>query len=423
MIHFKMNDGHEIPALGFGVYLMTSAEVEEFLPKAIEAGYRHIDTANAYFNEVAVGKVIRESGIPREDFFVTTKLFPQSYPYEQCKADIDATLERLGLDYVDLLLFHQPYGDYVDGWRAMEEAVRAGKVRSIGLSNFPAHKIEQIMNAKPEDRRSIFEEATGIIVFKSRKQDIERRLANSYTNLNIFLQRMGEVEHMLTPLARQAEKTKKYKELCEQLNHNEINLDIYKHDNAESARASIGSVLSRIQAEIDESRKEAEGMDEKYAENRRRIAQSDELLQKLNEKILEYTVEMQKKEGDVNVIRARITFFEQQKEGEEKAVEEGGARLEAIGGELTAAQNSADDYEKKILDAQRESETLSGEIAALKVRGALRRVAKEHRRHHRKPLGDPPEHRHPLRQKGGGGGAHRRNRRRRRIAQGRNRGG
>lgn len=145
MIHFKMNDGHEIPALGFGVYLMTSAEVEGFLPKAIETGYRHIDTANAYFNEVAVGKVIRESGIPREDFFVTTKLFPQSYPYEQCKADIDATLERLGLDYVDLLLFHQPYGDYVDGWRAMEEAVRAGKVRSIGLSNFPARKIEQIM--------------------------------------------------------------------------------------------------------------------------------------------------------------------------------------------------------------------------------------------------------------------------------------
>ncbi len=234
-----------------------------------------------------------------------------------------------------------------------------------GYSIIGQGKIEQIMNAKPEDRRSIFEEATGIIVFKSRKQDIERRLANSYTNLNIFLQRMGEVEHMLTPLARQAEKTKKYKELYEQLKHNEINLYIYKHDNAESARASIGSVLSRIQSEIDESRREAEGMDEKYAENRRRIAQSDELLQKLNEKILEYTVEMQKKEGDVNVIRARITFFEQQKEGEEKAVEEGGARLEAIGGELTEAQNSADDYEKKILDAQRESETLSGEIAAL----------------------------------------------------------
>lgn len=145
MIKATMNDGHEIPALGFGVYLMSSVEVEQYLPQAIETGYRHIDTANAYFNEVAVGKVVRESGAPREDFFITTKLFPQSYPYDQCKADIDATLERLGLDYVDLLLFHQPYGEYVEGWRAMEEAVAEGKVRSIGLSNFPVHKIEQIM--------------------------------------------------------------------------------------------------------------------------------------------------------------------------------------------------------------------------------------------------------------------------------------
>lgn len=145
MIKATMNDGHEIPALGFGVYLMSSVEVEQCLPQAIKTGYRHIDTANAYFNEVAVGKVVRESGVPREGFFITTKLFPQSYPYEQCKADIDATLERLGMDYVDLLLFHQPYGEYVEGWRAMEEAVAEGKVRSIGLSNFPVHKIEQIM--------------------------------------------------------------------------------------------------------------------------------------------------------------------------------------------------------------------------------------------------------------------------------------
>lgn len=147
MINFTMNDGHEIPALGFGVYLTTSEEVERCLPRALELGYRHIDTANAYFNEVAVGNVVRESGIPREDFFITTKLFPQSYPYEQCRADIDATLARMGLDYVDLLLFHQPYGDYISGWKAMEEAVAAGKVRSIGLSNFPAHKIEQVMEA------------------------------------------------------------------------------------------------------------------------------------------------------------------------------------------------------------------------------------------------------------------------------------
>ena len=125
---------------------MTSEEVERCLPQALELGLPpHRTTANAYFNEVAVGNVVRESGIPREDFFITTKLFPQSYPYEQCKADIDATLARIGLDYVDLLLFHQPYGDYVSGWKAMEEAVAEGKVRSIGLSNFPAHKIKQVM--------------------------------------------------------------------------------------------------------------------------------------------------------------------------------------------------------------------------------------------------------------------------------------
>ncbi|MDM8245633.1 aldo/keto reductase [Collinsella tanakaei] len=142
---FTLANGQTIPAMGFGVYMMSSEEVLEHLPQALELGYRHIDTANAYFNEVAVGEVIRSCGIPREELFVTTKLFPQSYPYEQCAADIDATLARLGLNYVDLLLFHQPYGDYVSGWRAMEEAVANGKVRAIGLSNFPVHKIDEIL--------------------------------------------------------------------------------------------------------------------------------------------------------------------------------------------------------------------------------------------------------------------------------------
>ena len=145
MQSFALNNGLQIPALGYGVFMMTSAEVERHLPEAVAAGYRHVDTANAYFNEVAVGKALRATGVPREELFVTTKLFPQSYPYEQCGPDIDATLERLGMDYIDLLLFHQPYGEYVGGWKAMEEAVAAGKVRSIGLSNFPVRKIEQIM--------------------------------------------------------------------------------------------------------------------------------------------------------------------------------------------------------------------------------------------------------------------------------------
>lgn len=145
MQNFPLNNGRSIPAVGYGVFQMTSEQVLEHLPQAIAAGYTHIDTANAYFNEVAVGQAIEASGARREDLFVTSKLFPQSYPYAQCGADIDATLERLGLDYLDLLLFHQPYGSYVEGWRAMEEAVEAGRVRAIGLSNFPAHKISEVM--------------------------------------------------------------------------------------------------------------------------------------------------------------------------------------------------------------------------------------------------------------------------------------
>lgn len=146
MIYRTMNDGNKIPALGFGTYQMTSAEVYEHLGEAIELGIRHIDTANRYFNEVAVGDVIRRCGVPRGELFVTSKLFPQDYPYEKCGAAIDATLERLGLDYLDLLLFHQPYGEYLAGWPAMEEAVRAGKVRSIGIDNFSTEQVREILD-------------------------------------------------------------------------------------------------------------------------------------------------------------------------------------------------------------------------------------------------------------------------------------
>ena len=121
-----------------------------------------------------------------------------------------------------------------------------------GYSIIGQGKIEQIMNAKPEDRRSIFEEATGIVVFKARRQEIERRLNNSYNNLNIFLQRMGEVEHMLAPLSRQAEKARRYNELYGTLKQAEINLYIYKHDNAEASRAAIGAAIAAVQAEMEE---------------------------------------------------------------------------------------------------------------------------------------------------------------------------
>lgn len=145
MLYRTMNDGNKIPTLGFGTYQMTSEEVHEYLGQAIGLGFRHIDTANRYFNEVAMGEVIARCGVPRSEMFVTSKLFPQDYPYEKCKVAIDATLERLGLDYLDLLLLHQPYGDYPGAWPAMEEAVRAGKVRSIGIDNFSVAQVREIL--------------------------------------------------------------------------------------------------------------------------------------------------------------------------------------------------------------------------------------------------------------------------------------
>lgn len=141
-----MHNGLQIPQMGYGVFQMTSAQVLEHLPQAIEAGYRHIDTANAYFNEVAVGKVIRDSGIERKDFFVTTKLFPQDYDTQKCMDAIDASLRRLNMDYVDLLLLHQPYGEYTQAWKVLEQAQREGKVRSIGISNFNRQKTQQVLD-------------------------------------------------------------------------------------------------------------------------------------------------------------------------------------------------------------------------------------------------------------------------------------
>lgn len=146
MVEHELSNGVRIPVMGYGVFQMTSDEVREHLPEAIAMGYRHVDTANGYYNEVAVGEVIAQSGIPREDFFVTTKLWPRDYEYEDCGRAVDASLERLGMDYVDLMLLHQPYGAYIEAWRALEEALAGGKVRAIGLSNFPRKKLQEILD-------------------------------------------------------------------------------------------------------------------------------------------------------------------------------------------------------------------------------------------------------------------------------------
>ena len=143
---FKLNDGSEIPSVGFGVFMMEpNGPTEEAVSKALKAGYRLIDTAAAYFNEEDVGRAIRKSGIPREEIYVTSKLWMQDYGYEAAKAGIDASLKKLGLDYMDLYLLHQPYRDTAGAWRAMEEAVRAGKIRSIGVSNHTVNFLEKLL--------------------------------------------------------------------------------------------------------------------------------------------------------------------------------------------------------------------------------------------------------------------------------------
>jgi 2,5-diketo-D-gluconate reductase A len=135
-----------MPILGFGVFQIPDPkECERAVIDAIETGYRLIDTAASYMNEESVGKGIRNSGIEREDLFVTTKLWVQHTGYERTRDAIDKSLQRLQLDYLDLYLIHQPYGDVHGSWRAMEEAYRAGKLRAIGLSNFQPDRLMDIM--------------------------------------------------------------------------------------------------------------------------------------------------------------------------------------------------------------------------------------------------------------------------------------
>lgn len=133
---FKLNDGNNIPVIGFGTFqIPADGSTYDAVKMALAAGYRHIDTAVAYFNEQEVGKAIKDSGIPRDQIWVTTKMWLQDYKYEDAKKSIETSLNKMGLDYIDLYLLHQPYGEVEEAWKALEEAKKAGKIRSIGVSN------------------------------------------------------------------------------------------------------------------------------------------------------------------------------------------------------------------------------------------------------------------------------------------------
>ena len=131
-----LNNGVKMPKLGYGVYQVDAAETERCVTDAISVGYRSIDTAQAYNNEEGVGEAVAKSGIARDEFFITTKVWISNAGFEKAKASIDESLKKLKTDYIDLLLIHQPFNDYYGTYRAMEEAYKAGKVRAIGVSNF-----------------------------------------------------------------------------------------------------------------------------------------------------------------------------------------------------------------------------------------------------------------------------------------------
>lgn len=136
MEYAELNNGVKMPMLGYGVYQTPPEETERCVLEAVDVGYRSIDTAQAYGNEEGVGSALAKSGLPREEFFLTTKVWISNAGYERAKASIEESLQKLRTSYLDLLLIHQPFGDYYGTYRAMEEAYKAGKVRAIGVSNF-----------------------------------------------------------------------------------------------------------------------------------------------------------------------------------------------------------------------------------------------------------------------------------------------
>lgn len=136
MEYVKLSNGVEMPILGYGVYQVTKDECERCVLDALKAGYRAIDTAQSYFNEEEVGAAIAKSGVPREEIFLTTKVWVEHYGYEECRKSVEESLKKLQTTYLDLCLLHQPFSDYYGAWRALEDLYEEGKIRAIGISNF-----------------------------------------------------------------------------------------------------------------------------------------------------------------------------------------------------------------------------------------------------------------------------------------------
>lgn len=136
MEYVTLSNNVKMPILGYGVYQVSKEECERCVLDALKIGYRSIDTAQAYFNEEEVGTAMKKSGVPREDIFLTSKVWIENYGYDQCRKSVETSLKKLQTDYIDLMLLHQPFSDYYGAWRALEDLYEEGKLRAIGISNF-----------------------------------------------------------------------------------------------------------------------------------------------------------------------------------------------------------------------------------------------------------------------------------------------
>ena len=144
MEYVTLSNGIKMPILGYGVYQVTKDECERCVLDALKAGYRSLDTAQSYFNEEEVGTAIEKSGVPREDIFLTTKVWVEHYGYDACKRSVEESLKKLKTDYIDLMLLHQPFSDYYGAWRALEDLYEEGVLRAIGVSNFYPDRLVDI---------------------------------------------------------------------------------------------------------------------------------------------------------------------------------------------------------------------------------------------------------------------------------------
>lgn len=146
MQYVTLSNGVKMPQLGYGVYQVSKEECERCVLDALKVGYRHIDTAQSYFNEEEVGNAIKKSGIPREEIFLTTKVWIEHYGYEEARKSVLESMRKLQTDYIDLVLLHQPFSDYYGAWRALEDLYEEGKLKAIGVSNFYSDRLVDICN-------------------------------------------------------------------------------------------------------------------------------------------------------------------------------------------------------------------------------------------------------------------------------------